>query len=216
MTRGEIKRRIRILGRHYFGGENDQDPFGLDLLITEVANDLARRTDCYIGRRYLDLVAGTTEYCDSDLYRLKNILILQDDGTYNRARLIDWADAKNPEFRHFDTENVPTHVMVFGANRIKVYPVPASSVTNGLMIEGYAIPGDYWLYDTNGNAVTTNLDIQECPLPAVAHDAIVYGVLKQRAVQSRDMDMAQYYDQEYQTRVGMVESYAATYARRTL
>jgi len=41
MTRGEIKRRFRLLGRHYFGSDPDQDPFGLDLLIIETTNQIA-------------------------------------------------------------------------------------------------------------------------------------------------------------------------------
>ena len=215
MTRGEIKRRIRLLGKHYFSGDNDLDPFGLDLLIVEVTNQIARTTDSYIGRRYLDIVAGTSEYCDSDLYRVKNIFTLQSDGDYERLQLIDWADARSQDYRRTDTDITPTQAIVFGMNRIKLYPQPSASTTNGLMIEGYAIPGDYWVYDSNGNPITL-VDSHSCPLPESGHDAVVYGVLAEKALQMRDGEAAQIYTQKYQERVGILESNAAVYSRRTL
>jgi len=82
------------------------------------------------------------------------------------------------------------------------------------MIEGYSIPGDTWTYDTSGNPSTTPADQQECPLPSIAHDCVVYGVLYKKAVQQRDMEMVPYYQGEYEKRMGMVESFASTYGRR--
>jgi hypothetical protein len=81
------------------------------------------------------------------------------------------------------------------------------------MIQGYAIPGDYWVYDSNGVAQAIT-DATECPLPAVAHDCLVYGVLAQRAMQSKDAEGFGLYNTQYMDRLGMVESFAATYARR--
>lgn len=214
MTRGEIKRRIRVLGQHFFGSNNDTDPFGLDLLITETANEIARNTDCYIGRRYLDFVVDTNEYCASDLYRVKNVLVLQSDGNYKKPRVIEWYDGEAPDYRRDSTDQYPTHVLVFGMNRIRLYPTPSVATTNGLMLEGYGIPGDVWVYDVNGNPSNTPADDQECPLPSVGHDAIVYGVLYKRAMQMRDADMVAYYRGEYEQRMGMLESFAATFARR--
>lgn len=214
MTRGEIKRRVRLLGQHYFSGDLDLDPFGLDLLITDTANDVARLTDCYIGRRYLDTVAGTSEYCASDLYRVKNIMAIQIDGNYKRLLLIDWYDGKNYLYRQNDSAAIPTHVIIFEGNRIRLHPTPSISTTNGIMMEGWAVPGDVWVYDTNGNPSTTPADQQECPLPNIAHDCVVYGVLAKKAVQQRDMEMVQYYQGQFEQRLGMVESFAATFAKR--
>lgn len=216
MTRGEIKRRIRLIGRHYFDSDMDLDPFGLDLLITTVTNDIARNTDCYWSRRYLDLVAAQAEYCSSDLYRVKNILALQQDSSYKRLLLIDWYDAKNWQFRDpDDSQSIPSHVMVFENNRMRFWPIPAVATTNGIMLEGWCIPGDYWVYDANGDPVAMT-DAQECPLPDVAHDAVVFGVLYYKALQTRDGDMVAVYRDEYEKRMGMVESFAATYARRAV
>lgn len=216
MTRGEIKRRIRLLGKHYFSSELDLDPFGLDLLIEEVTNEIARNTDCYTSRRYLDLVAGTSEYCASDLYRVKNIMALQTTGEYKRLLVVDWYDAKSHIYRDpNDSSPIPTHVLVFENNKMRFWPVPSVAVTNGIMVEGYAIPGSIWVYDVNGDPVAMS-DTSECPLPSVAHDAVVYGVLYKKAIQNRDGDMIAIYRNEYEQRMGMVESFAATYARRAV
>jgi len=194
----------------------DLDPFGLDLLITTVTNDIAKNTDCYWSRRYLDLVAGTAEYCSSDLYRVKNIFALQSDGEYKTLLRVDWYDAKNWQYRSpSDTSPVPSHVVVFENNRMRFWPMPSVAVTNGIMLEGWCLPGDYWVYDVNGTAVAMD-DTQECPLPVVAHDAVVFGVLYWKALQTRDADMVAIYRDEYEKRVGMVESFAATYARRAV
>jgi hypothetical protein len=140
---------------------------------------------------------------------------LQSDGDYERLQLIDWADARSQDYRRTDTDITPTQAIVFGMNRIKLYPQPSASTTNGLMIEGYAIPGDYWVYDSNGNPVTL-IDSHSCPLPESGHDAVVYGVLAEKALQMRDGEAAQIYTQKYQERVGILESNAAVYSRRTL
>jgi hypothetical protein len=215
MTRGEIKRRIRLLGRHYFGSDSDQDPFGLDLLIIEVANQIARSTDCYNGRRYLDLVADTTEYCAPDLYRIRNVQVKNTGGDWERMRLFDAYNRKVDMARNDGSSAYPTMAVFTGPNKIAVYPPPASAIPQGIMIEGYAIPGDYWQYDVNGVALPMN-DDAECPLPDVAHDCLVYGVLAQRAMQSKDGDGFQMYQAQYVDRIGMVESYAATYFRRAV
>ncbi len=214
MTRSEIKRQVRLLGQHYFNSALDLDPFGLDLLVNETTNDVARNTDCFIGRRYLDLVANTAEYCASDLYRVKNVFISDTLGEYIRLMLVEWYEGDNERYRRQGNATYPTHAMVFGMNRIRLWPTPAVALTDGVMIEGYATPGNTWTYDVNGNPSTTPADEQECPLPSVAHDAVVYGVLYKKAMQQRDMEMIPYYRDEYEKRTGMVESFASTFARR--
>jgi len=215
MTRGEIKRRIRLLGRHYFGSDSDQDPFGLDLLIVEVANQIARSTDCFTGRRYLDLAADTSEYCAPDIYRVRNVQVKNTAGDYQRMRILDGYNRKVDMVRDDGSSAFPTVAVFTGMNKVSVYPPPSAIITQGLMLEGYAIPGDYWVYDSNGVAQTIT-DATECPLPAVAHDCLVYGVLAQRAMQSKDGDGFQMYQAQYVDRIGMVESFAATYFRRAV
>lgn len=215
MTRGEIKRRIRLLGRHYFGSENDQDPFGLDLLIIEVCNQIARSTDCYIGKRYLDLVIDQVAYCASDLYKIRNIQVLSTSGNWERMRTWDAWDKKVDMVRNDGSGAYPSHAVIFGMNKIEVYPPPSTNITQGLMVEGYGIPGDYWSYDSSGIAQAMT-DATTCPLPEVAHDCLVYGVLSIRAMQEGDANQFQIYNAQYENRLGLVESYAATYARKAV
>jgi len=215
MNLGQIKQKVRMMGRHYFGSDSDRDPFGLDYIIIESANEIARKTDCLVGRRYLSLVAGTSDYCAPDIYKIRVLKVLDESSEYWQCRIINYSDQIVDRYRHQPAKSVPDAAVIRGMNGITLYPVPSTDVTNGLLVEGYAQPGDYWAYDTTGAALT-NTDATECPLPTVAHDCLVYGVLSMRAMQMRDKDGMAIFKQEYLNRLGEVESYAAMYARRTV
>lgn len=213
MTLGEIKQKVRMLGLHHFGSKADQDPFGLEYIIVETANQIARRTDCLFGRRYLDLVANQSEYCSPDIYRIRGAFLL-DSGDYKRIRLIDYADRRVDVYRETNSAGVDSAI-IYGMNKIGIKPAPANAVADGLIIEGYAQPGNVWQYDATGLPVSL-VDTHECPLPEVAHDCLVYGTLYMRGVQMKEMDLVAVWKQEYEQRLGFVESFAATYARRTV
>jgi hypothetical protein len=214
MTRAQLKQRIRVIGGHLFNTGADQDPFGLDLLLIEMANQIARSTDCLVGRRYLDTVAGQDEYCAPDIYKVRGIYFLH--GTdYKRLRQINWSTVKFDSQRNETTSAYPDVVAVYGMNRIRLKPAPDSVITSGLMIEGFMQPGDIWQYNTAGTIDTSvPTEDHECPLPQVAHDCLVYAVLHQRAMQLRDVQGMQLYAPEYMRRLGDVEAYAATYHTR--
>jgi hypothetical protein len=215
MNLGQIKQKVRMLGRHYFGGEHDRDPFGLDYIILEATNDIARKTDCYVGRRYLSTVGGTSDYCSPDIYKIRVIRIKDQTGDYTEIKLASFSDQILDDYRNMQPEYVPQFCVVHGMNKIVLMPPPSTSVTNGLLIEGYAQPGDYWQYDSNGDPVA-NTDTTECPLPEMAHDCLVYNVLYLRAMQLRDMDGMTIYKGEYLDRLGHIESNAAMYVRRSV
>lgn len=215
MTRGQIKQRVRVYGRHLFGGDDDRDPFGLDFLVTDVANQVARATDCLVGRRILDLVEDQQEYCAPDVYRIQAVFRVDaDTGDYTRLPILWNYERGLDGWRNEDASHPVEKCAVFGQNRIGVYPTPDAAVTGGLVVEGYAVPGDYWEYDVDGvgQAPTEN---DNCPLPDYSHEAVVYGVLAMRAKQKMDMAAAQMWDQEYRKHLGEVESNAAMYARRS-
>jgi hypothetical protein len=215
MNLGQIKQRVRMLGRHYFGSDHDRDPFGLDYLIIEAANDIARKTDCLVGRRYLSTVGGTSDYCSPDIYKIRVIQIKDEAGDYTPIKIVSFSDQILEDYRNQQAEYVPEYCAVHGMNKIVLLPPPSQSVTNALLIEGYAQPGDIWHYDTNGNPLP-NTDASECPLPEMSHDCLVYNVLYLRAMQLRDIDGMTIYKNEYLDRLGHVESNAAIYARRTV
>lgn len=213
MTLGDIKQKVRMLGLHHFGSKADQDPFGLEYIIIETANQIARRTDCLFGRRYLNLVANQSEYCAPDVYRIRGAFLL-DSGDYKRIRLIDFSDRRVDVYRESNSAGVDAAIL-YGMNKIGIKPAPTAAVTNGLIIEGYCQPGSVWQYDINGAPVTL-VDTHECPLPEVAHDCLVYGTLYMRALQMKDSDIVAAWKAEFEQRVGFVESFAATYGRRTV
>jgi len=213
MTLGDIKQKVRMIGLHHFGSKADQDPFGLEYIVIETANQIARRTDCMFGRRYLDLVANQSEYCAPDVYRIRGAFLLE-QGDYQRLRLIEFSDRRVDDYR--ESNNTGTNAAIlYAMNRIGLKPAPDAAVTNGLMIEGYCQPGNVWQYDVNGDPVALT-DAHECPLPEVAHDCLVYGVLYMRSAQMRDNDIIAFYKQEFEQRLGFVESFAATYGRRAV
>jgi hypothetical protein len=213
MTLGEIKQKVRMIGLHHFGSKQDLDPFGLEYLVLETANQIARKTDCLFGRRYLDIVSGTDEYCSPDMYRIRGVFKL-DNNDYKRVRLLDFADRKVDAYRT-QGNAVLDACILYGTNKLRFLPTPADSVTNGIMIEGYCQPGMIWQYDINGNPVALS-DTQECPLPDSAHDCLVYGVLYARAMQMKDVNVLALYKGEYLDRLGVVESNSAIYGRRTV
>lgn len=216
MTRAQLKQRIRVLGGHLFNGMPDQDPFGLDLLLIEMANQIARSTDCLVGRRYLDTVAGEDEYCAPDIYKIRGIYFLE-GSDYKRVRQVNWSARIFDSQRNNTTSSTPDIVAVYGMNRIRFKPAPDSVITSGVMLEGFMQPGDIWQYNASGTIDTSvPTEDHECPLPNVAHDCLIYAVLMTRAVQMRDQAGIQLYSAEYQRRLGDVEAYAATYHTRAV
>lgn len=213
MNLGQIKRNVRMLGRNYFGTEADRDPFGLDYLIIETANQIARQTDCLVGRRFLDLTTDVNDYCAPDIYKIKLIKIKNTTNEYEDTRLFNFDNQYITRWLNEPSAQRPDIVVARGMNSISVYPATNVTVPNGLLIEGYAQPGDNWAYDSAGTALA-NTDVTECPLPEVAHDCMVYGVLQARAMQMLDMNGMQVFKAEYLDRLSMVENFASVYMRR--
>jgi hypothetical protein len=213
MNLGQIKRNVRMLGRNYFGTDADRDPFGLDYLILEQANQIARQTDCLVGRRYLDLTVDVNDYCAPDIYKIKVIKVKDILGDYQSIRVFDYQDQYIDGWRNKPSDARPEIAVFRGMNNISVYPAVAATVTNGILIEGYAQPGDIWQYDSAGNPLP-NTDATECPLPEVAHDCLVYAVLQARSMQMGEMNGYQIFKAEYTDRLSMVDNYASTYGRR--
>lgn len=215
MNLGQIKQKVRMMGRHYFGSESDRDPFGLDYIILETANEIARKTDCLVGRRYLSISAGVSDYCAPDVYKIRVLKVINEAGEYVQLKLYSYSNQVIDRWRSQGEDNYPQVASLRGMNGISLYPTPMSDVTNGILVEGYVQPGDYWAYDTTGTALA-NTDSTQCPLPEVAHDCLVYGVLYTRALQMRDKDGIAIFKPEYLDRLGQVEGFAAIYERRTV
>ena len=203
------------MGRTYFGSDSDRDPFGLDYIILETANEISRKTDCLVGRRYLSIVGGVSDYCAPDVYKIRVFKVADQSGDYVQLKLVNYSNQLVDQWRSQTPDNYPQVASLSGMNRISLYPTPTSNITNGILIEGYVQPGDNWAYDSSGNPLT-NTDGTTCPLPEVAHDCLVYGVLYTRSLQMRDKDGIAIFKPEFLDRLGQVESFAAMYERRTV
>jgi hypothetical protein len=214
MTRGEIKRRIRMYYPESPGTQGWDDPFALDSLIKDAANEVARLTDCYEDIRYLDIVANTQVYCSPDTYRPVAVFAKDSSDNWQRLKVMRSHDDNFDQFR-FDSASDPcSHVGFRGGNQLLLAPVPSVTRSAGLMIEGYCQPGEYWVYSSGGVAQAA-ADSDECPLPVWAHDAVVYHALTKRAEIAREYPAAETFRRQYRTHLGDVEAKAGLYMARS-
>ncbi len=185
MTLGEIKRRVRVMLRLNPGDEVGDDPFFIQDAIISAADRIAQATDCYFARRTFDTVAGTSEYCLPELYRIETANALDARSQWNPLYVFDSpaaADAQMFSFwRNDSTADPPLYLIYEGPGQMKLYPTPSVSRTGGVSFEGWLKPGQVWSRDGSGNAVTL-ADTQECPLPSMAHEAVVLEAVYQVAL----------------------------------
>jgi hypothetical protein len=214
VTRGEIKRRVRMYYPESPGSTGWDDPFALDSLIKDAANEVARLTDCYEDIRYLDVTAGTQTYCSPDTYRPVAVFIKNSSGDWERMRVMRSHDDNFDQFRFDQQADPSTHVGFRGGNQLLLAPTPSVTRAAGLMVEGYCQPGEYWVYDSGGTAQAPT-DSDECPLPVWAHDAVVYNVLAKRAEIAREFNASEIFRRQYKTHLGDAEAKAGLYRARS-
>lgn len=214
MTRGEIKRRVRMYFPESVGTQGWDDPFALDSLVKDAANEVARLTDCLEDVRYLDVTAGTQTYCSPDTYRPTAVFIKNSSDSWERMRVMRSQDDNFDQYRFDSQADPPTHVAFRGGNQILLGPTPSVTRAAGLMIEGYVQPGEYWVYNSGGTAQPV-ADTDECPLPVWAHDAVVYNVLVKRAEIAREFNMAEMFRAQYRKHLGDAEAKSGLYQARS-
>lgn len=196
------------------GSTGWDDPFALDQLVKDVANEVARQSDCHEDVRYLDVEADTQVYCAPDVYRPVAVFIKNSSGEWNRAYTMRSHDDNFDSYRFSDAADPATHVGFRGGNQILLAPTPSVTRSAGLLIEGYCQPGETWVYDSDGTAQAAT-ENDECPLPVWSHDAVVYGCLARRAEIARDFPAAQMFRQEYANLLGDVCAKAGLYLARS-
>jgi hypothetical protein len=136
------------------GSSGWDDPFALDQLVKDVANEVARKTDCYEDVRYLDIEEDVQVYCAPDIYRPVAVFAKDSSDVWNRLFVLRSHDDNFDSVR-FDTAADPvTHVGFRGGNQLVLAPTPSTTRAAGVMIEGYCQPGEYWVYDEDGVAQT--------------------------------------------------------------
>jgi hypothetical protein len=225
-TRGDFKSRLRReLGLHS-GTTLGGDPFSLNDIVREAADEVASRTDCLYGQRTADLTAGTVVYCLPDFYKPKVVDVLDASGEWQELTIVDDPgdmDAlAGPAWRTENGADPPTTGVFYGVNTVHVSPPPSVSRTAALRFEGYRKPGEFWVYDSDTGLGVTLTDSHECPLPVWAHEAVYRCArLKAAAIEAATRPeigkLLAFHQQQYDGRggeLGRVEANAALHHRR--
>lgn len=177
MTRGELKKFCKVSFPATFETEAANDPEAWDLLLSQATNDLCRATDCLWLSVTAPINQGQYKYNCLPLYKIRGVQIRipQPDNTFVTSNLAikqhDWLPYY---FSGSDTnpkQGIPSVCAVNGTKQIEVYPVPNFTYSSGLILTGYATPGEFWSSDSD-----------ECPLPEWSHIAVAYGAMISRAI----------------------------------
>lgn len=172
-TRREIQRGVALRLRQYAGSDFETNPFLLDDLTSEIADEVARRTFCYYRAFVADLKSGTANYSTpqaapgaQEMFYVDEVRIIAADGTRHLLdqRTLDWIQFEATAWREEGESGTPT-VWDYHEPCITLYPTPNYDKTEGLLMAGYCIPGGMW-----GDPDS------ECPLPARAVPTIKAGV----------------------------------------
>lgn len=190
MTRAELKERVRrrllqflpIPGEAGFVG----DPFTLDGWVTEVTDEIARRTYCNFKTVTSSLVTGQREYCIPDNQAYTD----SEDATQYIPELIE-ADCieiilEGETCRRMMRQMTPTQFDQYGAGtymrgsnvqtgtpcvavvappKVELYPAPDYTLAAALIIRGWYMPGKSWRLATDN-----------FPLQRSAEDVAVAGI----------------------------------------
>jgi len=146
------------------------------------------------------------------------VLVADAGGKYSLLRVAGLATVDRQtggDWRSDSASDPPCRIALRGVNQWELSPPPSTSRADGLVMEGYAEPGDVWSYDEDGVAEALT-DDSPCPLPdwAQSRGIIVAGVLARRFRRYRDYNAADRYRVEFAELLGSVEKHAALYARR--
>jgi len=171
-TRDDIAARVKLRLRVKPLDEMDSDPFSLQRIIDEVANDVSRKTRISM-RRFTADIAGTTDspqesVCVPELYEIISLLAtLGTDNTASKRLLrqvgIEEADRYMQEWRENPASGFP-RFYIYAPPKVYLYPQPDYACTGGLVFEGYASPIAAWPSGT---------DVPKVPERVI--DTIVYG-----------------------------------------
>ncbi len=200
------------------------------------ADDIAQRTDCYYTEMSDALVAGQATYCYPKIYKLKAVYCVDAQGERHRLPLVTanyleksgrggtlysagksgWAPVEVPGWRTWPAEDTPRFAVLADLTTFDVAPVAKTTRAGGIIAAGFALPS----LPANGHALHQwDTAGDECPLPAVAHEAVIALATARRCLQMSAKDrnyiaLAQAYKAEAAETAGRVGVWAAkNYAR---
>ena len=171
MTRDQMTSRIASL---LVLSQDDQayaDPFAIDYALNRVADEFAGPgMDCFYTSETSDLTAEQADYCAPHIYKLTGVYWLDASGNWNVLTPTTPAtlDQRGASWRTQTSSANPALAVFEGVNRIQLYPKPNFTRAQALRFEGYA--------QTSASGISLWPALTaECPLPAWAHDGVIYG-----------------------------------------
>lgn len=209
MTRAEIRRNVLL--RLAEAPEEGREPLFLGEAIRMAADEVAVRTDCYQTYYTMDINGSPTEleeFClPGELYKIKSAKVIHSDDTvsiftHTRGQIVSrsWMDRHYFGWQEPTMETGQARYLVVERPKAMLYPFPAYDKTGGLILYGYAKPGDAW-------TASAALEADECPLPEYAHAAVEIKAALIRAIQFPTPDnkyRASILTDEYERELGRV------------
>ena len=211
MNRGTITQAAKDFLTEYKGDTSSATPFMWAMLVTQAANDVAKRTDCFYTSHVADLVSGTSDYAKGPVYSIKRLTVADGAGNVvviNPMRSTDfnlWGVVQGfVATTGTITPGIPNAWVDLATNLIRLAPAPNYAATGGLVVEGFGYPSLTW------ESLT-----MECPLVPESHLSVVYRAAMLRSAQfadpenlARTKQIADVYDIEIATAKALIQQNA--------
>ncbi len=224
-TFADIFTRARGLLYEVQGQPGAEDPMGWAPLITNVTDDVSRRSLGLYLEGTTDITTSTALYClPASFWKLRTVQILNNNGNWGSLQIFDTPKMNvmlGAGWQNYNAADPARAAVIDGATfGITLFPFPSVARTAALKFGGLWRPGNVWSY-ANGTAVEVvdsngipNMTAT-CPLPDWSQDAVIYGAAAQRCVQfptPENMTRLPYLSQRYEDLVGQAHGAAATYS----
>lgn len=156
------------------------DPETWNDIIDESADEICRRTWCYLVDEKSDFTSGTGDYCLSQIFEIMVCKVFDSAGKAHLANPVTRHDLDRlygEAWRSDPATGTPTVYATGGLSgtlQATFYPVPNYTTTGsaGFVFEGYGCPGASWSADT-----------ATCPLPDRAEPLLITLAAFKRAKQ---------------------------------
>ncbi len=152
--------------------------------LDDAADETAQATDCYTAEQIDTLTINQAEYCFPKIYKPKRWYAVDENG--NRRVLVPATAAQldrceagfgftntgtgETGWRTWTSQDVPTYRVMDGLTSFIAAPVAKATRVGGIIIGGFALST---LPATGRERHQWDLPGDECPLPEIAHNAVV-------------------------------------------
>lgn len=193
MTRAQIQKVSQNLVDETQDKPGFTAPYLWDFYIDLICDELAALDGVYITL-VQNIVANQQSYTYPQIQKIESVNALDIDGNPWPLEPITPAmlDQRISLWRQDTSSSLPRYAVMQGKTAILLYNIPNYNSTNGLIIEGFGVPGSA---GANGASIWPGED-DVCPLPYNIHPAVAFGVAGMRCNQFKNESgagwMAQY------------------------